>query len=70
MLSVDDTLLSVIVARLIFVGEIKMKPKRQCLQDKAMCSPIAEEYLSWKRKIIEQAEAAINGRKAKKPRTR
>jgi len=35
--------------------------KRERLQDKAMCSPFDEEYLSWKKRIIEQAEAAING---------
>jgi len=34
--------------------------KRERLQDKAMCSPFDKEYLSWKRRIIEQAEATIN----------
>ena len=36
------------------------KLKRERLQDKAVCSPYDEEYLSWKKRIIEQAEAAIN----------
>ena len=49
---------------------IKKKSKRECLQDKAMCSPFGEEYLAWKRNIIELAEAATNGHKSKKQRTR
>ena len=53
----------------MLLGEVK-KPRRECIQDKAMCSPYGEEYLSWKRKIIEQAEAAISGHKPKKQRTR
>ena len=45
-------------------GEVKKKPsKRECVQAKAMCSPYGEEYLTWKRKIIEQAEAATNTKK-------
>ncbi|XP_065914459.1 origin recognition complex subunit 6-like isoform X2 [Dysidea avara] len=36
------------------------KLKRERLQDKAMCSPYDEEYLSWKKRIITQAEVAIN----------
>ena len=56
----------------IFIGEgeVKKKPRKECLEDKAMCSPYGEEYLTWKRKIIEQAEAATNGHKPKKQRTR
>lgn len=55
------------------IGGSKKKPKPQqesLRHDKAMCSPCGEEYLVWKRKIIEQAEAAINGHKSKKQRIR
>ena len=54
----------------MLLGEVKKKPRRECIQDKAMCSPNGEEYLAWKRKIIEQAEAATSGHKPKKQRTR
>lgn len=55
------------------IGEgkvIRQQSKQECLEDKAMCSPFGEEYLTWKKKIIEQAEAATNGHKPKKLRTR
>lgn len=57
-------------ANQVTVDEVKKKPKRECLHDKAMCSPHGEEYLSWKRKMIEQAEAATNGHKSKKQKTK
>ena len=45
------------------------KMRRERLQDKAMCSPCDEEYLSWKKRIIEQAETALNNSHRRKSKT-
>jgi len=45
------------------------KLRRGRLQDKAIYSPCDEEYLSWKKRIIEQAEAALNNSHCCKSKT-